>query len=180
MHVWFGDVIDPFVRLFKLVFPPQPVKPFRLNLGLLAVAQAEEQVAAGAREIPPGSNAGPFVLEYTGGRVGPWCAYFCGWCYDRANGERELPFKTSGSARRLFRNVAAVGELVESPQRGDLVCWSRGAANSGKGHVGLCSVVSDDGMHFWTVEGNRGRSGQVKEFEHEVGEANLLGFARLP
>jgi hypothetical protein len=147
------------------------------SLALLALVHAQRELEAGAREEPPGSNAGPWVHKYTEGGTGAWCAAFVSWCYLQAAGPTPLPFEVSRGAKRLYRRVGACGTFQGTPRPGDVVCWQRGARGSWKGHVGIVSRV--DGEVFWSIEGNVGRVGQVAEFRHEVGEGRLIGFARV-
>lgn len=128
-----------------------------------------------------GDNKGPEVDKYRHGKTrGAWCAYFVSWCIEQACEKlvRPMPIKPSGSARVLFRRIAEAGTSVSVPLTGAVACWSRGAGNTWKGHIGLVSRV--DGNQFWSIEGNRGRyPSKVREYNHEVGEAKLLGFAIL-
>lgn len=97
------------------------------------------------------------------------------------------PVKRSHGAKKLFANCLKVGVRVDRPAPGDIVLWHRGAAGARTGHIGIVSRV--DGGEFWSIEGNKGggknKAGvfipsKVREFNHEIGEALLLGFCRLP
>lgn len=85
------------------------------------------------------------------------------------------------NARELFRRCCLLGEIVAAPVPGDIVCWRRGAEGSRKGHIGFVSWVDEDSSGFRSIEGNRGSfPSRVREYLHERGEANLIGFVRLP
>jgi len=150
-----------------------PTESGELGRGALLFAQAE--IARGAREIPPGTNGGPFVWEYTGSRTdGPWCAAFVQWCFEMSS--ESLPWRRTHSAKGLYKRIGRAGSFVDVPLPGDVVCWDRGIIGSPAGHTGIVARVIGD--TFWSIEGNRGRAGIVAEFRHEIGEARLLGFAR--
>ena len=73
-----------------------------------------------------------------------------------------------------------VGEFIERPQPGSLVCWDRGKRGDWAGHIGIVSRVGDGGI-FWSIEGNRGGfPAKVDEFKHVTGEGRLMGFAKIP
>lgn len=131
-----------------------------------------------------GNNRGPDLDRYRRG-IGapgdPWCAAFVSFCLESGAAALGVPcpVKRSHSARRLFANVLAAGSRVERPAARDIVLWARGAANSGQGHIGIVSRVA--GNTFWSVQGNKGGfPSRVREYLSELGEANLLGFGRLP
>jgi hypothetical protein len=160
--------------------PPTASPALRLSqIGLAALDVARQEIGHG--EVGR-NNAGPDLDRYrAGGPGGPWCAAFVSHCLEQ--GARQigatLPLRRSHGARTLFARCVAAGERVEDPRPGDVVLWSRGAANSWTGHVGIVSRVENRG--FWSVEGNRGAfPSRVREYGHECGEANLIGFARLP
>lgn len=129
-----------------------------------------------------GNNQGPDLDRYrTGldGRRGPggaWCAAFGCWYLEHAG----FKFKRSHSAKGLYAACLRAGAWkVERPAPGDGVLWHRGAAGAWTGHWGIVSSVQ--GSTFWSVEGNRGGfPSKVREYQHELGEALLLGFCRFP
>lgn len=129
------------------------------------------------------NNKGRFI-EAIGGKPGQeWCAYFAGYCYERAY-ERlgfDMPFKRSAGAKRLTKNLGKVGKLFTNPleaKPGDLVCWSRGRLGW-QGHVGVVESVDEDGI-IHTIEGNVGRfPAKVKRLTHDVRKERLYRFASL-
>lgn len=117
-----------------------------------------------------GNNRGPDVARYIAPAKVPanWCAGFAGWCYEqsaRCMGIG-LPFKRSLGAKRLGKNVGAVGRVFTDPtlaRPGDLMVFHRGAQGSWMGHVALVAGYRSDlfppGVTVeWidTVEGNAG------------------------
>ena len=162
-----------------------------MNLAALEVAR--EEMESGAQEVG-GNNLGEFVKKYHGRdslEGQPWCASFLSWCYLQAAQRAgvDLPFKTSGSARALFKNIARAGEKDMTPRPGDAVLWKRGSS-SWQGHIGIVVDCDPDagsngesGAGFVSIEGNSGSysktRGRVRQIRHSSGEDALLGFARL-
>jgi hypothetical protein len=149
------------------------------NLSDVVVGYAKSQIGCGESGR---NNCGPDVDEYRrGGPVhGPWCAAFVCWCFEQTFSElkKPMPFKRTHGARALFRRIKKAGGETLSPEVGGVACWSRGKKNSWTGHIGIVTRVN--GSNFKTIEGNRGRFPSfVREYDHEVGEAGLLGFASL-
>jgi hypothetical protein len=135
-----------------------------------------------------GNNRGRFI-DAIGGKQGQeWCATFAGYCYQRAYEEvaERMPFERSQGAKRLTKNLGAVGHIWKPGERdvlpGDLVCWNRGVLGW-TGHVGI--VVEVDTAHFGdialpvftTIEGNVG--GKVVMRNHNYTEPKLWRFAGL-
>lgn len=115
----------------------------------------------GVKEEPKGSNTGPRIDLYTGGRSEPYCAHFVAWCF-RESG-RDLPGdvppnkKTANplaSVAHMERVFGEHGWLFKEPQPGDVVFYSnRGLSDRGPGrHVGL--VIETDAKTITTVEAN--------------------------
>jgi hypothetical protein len=169
-------------------FAPTPAQPPPPHAALAAAAHALARGQIGRGE-GGANNAGPDVDRYRkGGTGGAWCAAFLSWCleeawtqlFDRVQRSAPQPVKRSHSAKTLFANCLRAGAVrVERPSAGDIVLWHRGAANARTGHIGIVSRVEDNA--FWEISGNRGAfPSRVREFSHELGEANLIGFARMP
>lgn len=167
------------------------LKLFQKKTNLFAAAApalAAEMVAVARLEIgngeEGGNNAGPHCDRYRFGRTsGAWCAWFLSWCLESAaiNLSVPNPIKSTGGARRFFKRVSRAGFKLEKPEVGAIALWSRGPKGSWMGHVGIVCGVGPDGNTFHTIEGNRGAyPSKVDMFKHVVGEAKLLGFARLP
>ena len=130
------------------------------------------------------------IVSYAQARVGktgaelgynvPWCAYFVCDCAAYANQTKAVP--RNGSAHYLYFNVRdAGGEVVASPQPGDLVfynCSSCDTNNDGIAmmHVGL---VAYDG---YSIEGNLSNSVKKKalnaSFSDEYGHSTTTGVVQ--
>lgn len=164
----------------KSRFAPRPVQVLSSRVAAAVMVAARGQLGCGEEGA---NNKGPDIDRYrtdrTGryGSGGAWCAAFVCWCIDQS----ELRYQRSHRAKTLFDNLLRAGATrVDVPSVGDVALWHRGAANATTGHVGLVSMVGP-GSHFKSIEGNRGGyQSLVREYPHELGEALLLGFARLP
>jgi hypothetical protein len=142
--------------------------------GLTALRELALQVALAelGKGETAGNNRGPDVDRFrAGGRAGrvgsaqSWCASFVSFCYRRAAAKLgvTLPFKTSGGAKRLTKNIIAAGAYLEpSPwqlaaSRGAVICWHRGlGAFDWRGHVGIIERYEAESDALHTIEGNRG------------------------
>lgn len=137
-----------------------------------------------------GNNRGPHVAKYAGTQPipnvdhGAWCSLFVSWCMVQAGYDPTVHGvswnrwnRKRRSAKWLFRLVRNTGHSLLVPEPGCLVCWNRGARDSWKGHIGICSASKGEGV-FVVVEGNRGAyPSKVGEFRHADEEANLVGYA---
>lgn len=131
------------------------------------------------------NNSGRFI-DLIGGKSGEeWCAAFAGYCYQRAHelAGQPMPFARSLGAKRLTKNLAAVGVKFTDPTLalpGDLICWHRKTGLiSWQGHVGIVERVDPDGL-VHTIEGNVGRyPSKVRRFVHDVSKERLFLFASL-
>lgn len=152
-------------------------EPGDYSIQVLKVAKGEQ--GHGEESL---NNEGPRITLYrNGGPGGAWCAAFVAHCLEEAarNMAVPCPVKRSHGAKKLFANAVQAGYAVRRPLPGDLVLWHRGARDAATGHIGICSARAQDGM-FLAIEGNRGAyPSKVREFAHELGEANLLGFCRI-
>lgn len=161
----------------RIVIPVQS-EPSSYALRVLRIAKGE----LGQGEESANNESPRIALYRKGGPGGAWCAAFCAWCLEQAAIEMAVvcPVKRSHGAKKLFANaVSENGFAVKRPMPGDLALWHRGAKGAATGHIGIVSTVAQDGMWF-CIEGNRGAyPSRVREFAHELGEANLLGFARI-
>ena len=175
------------------------IKPRFMNLPLPAYENpnllrvlARQAVEIAREEIGNGetlsNNVGPAVERYRGGPgAGSWCAHFVSWCFEEACRRRTipLPFKRSGGAKRLVRNVAKVGRNVGSdewPAMGDVIAWHRGRVISWQGHVEIISGYAPESDTLLTVAGNRGSFPSVVEpvtYPRGLWRKRLYGIARL-
>ncbi len=158
--------------------PPIP-RPTELGAAALMVARQE----LGRGEL--GTNNGGFdVVRYRRGvdDNSAWCAAFMSFCIEEgaASLKRPCPVKRSHGAKRLIARVLdADGTRIMLPEVGSLALWHRGVEGAATGHVGIVSRVEMGS--WWSVEGNKGTfPSRVREYQHELGEPNFLGFVRLP
>lgn len=182
------------------------IVPFRL-VADLAVAFAEAEASAGAREIG-GNNAGPFVEKYLNAnhpesithRGEPWCvAFFC-WCWlqaERCTG-RDLPVSFTRGAHELWARMDAHGQLATRssvlaqrepggppasfvPAPGDAAFWDF-SGNNEPDHVNMVHHI--EGGALYTIGGNEGgeASGapvRVKRRGLVEELPRMLGFGRM-
>ena len=160
--------------------------PASSELGLLALSVAIENIGNGEEG---GNNSGEFVemlhgKEFDGNDDddGAWCASFVSWCFEQACDrlEIEMPFKRSGGAKTLWKNVGNAGSFPTDPAPGDVVCWDRGKKGSWQGHIGFVERI-EDGI-IYTVEGNVGSyPSKVKRFMHDLSSQDRMeGYGRAP
>ena len=149
-----------------------------------------------------GNNRGPDIDRFRRGRKlkpgqgGAWCASFCSFileeswahfygfpCWSWLDKKRQarMPVKRTANAKKLANRIAKAGCFVFEPSPGDFVLWKR----KGGHHIGIVSKVRPG--EFYSIEGNKGRydrktghGSKVREYRHELGEPNILFFARLP
>lgn len=132
-----------------LVFLVMPKSP-----AAAIVALARRQV--GLRELPVGSNGGPEISKFTGGRDESWCAHFVAWVFRNAG--HPLPNDVEPTPNRAvpLASVRFVTDMAKQmgrflppgskPRPGDVIFYSS--------HTGI--VVGFDGSRdrVETVEGN--------------------------
>ena len=113
------------------------------------VQLAVDQV--GIREI--GSNQGPPITKYAGGREEPWCAHFLAWLFRTCGAPLPGDIEPSVSQHNpiakvstMWGNLVRDGYQVGIPRPGDIVAWSnRLASDKGTGwHCGLVTAVEHD------------------------------------
>ena len=113
----------------------------------------------------------PYGDEYSR-PIGEWCAFFVGYCLEQgaARAGAQLPFTRRfyddtrnrrmpiGSAKALGRRMADAGAFVriDDAQRGDVLVWDRGRADSPAGHIGIVEHVAARARIAHTIEGNVG------------------------
>lgn len=160
--------------------------PASSDLGLLALSIAVDNIGNGEEG---GNNSGPFVeklhlKEWDGDDDddGAWCSSFVSFCFEEAcrRLDIDMPFKRSGGAKRLWKNILDVGSEPTVPAPGDVVCWDRGKRGSWQGHIGFVESFKDGVLY--TVEGNVGSyPSKVRRFMHDLSRQDRLeGFARAP
>lgn len=148
---------------------------------VIAIALAQ----VGKHESPKGSNSGPDIEPFTGGRAEPWCGHFVSWCFRQAG--KPLPddvvpspkqFNPLASVSHTERIFSEAGWSYREPQPGDVVFYAtRGRSDQGPGrHIGLVVAVGVDS--FETVEGNW--SNAVCHRVVKRNDRTISGFGRKP
>ena len=144
--------------------------------GAAVLAVAEQLLALGIREEPPGSNGGPAVLQLTDGNREPWCADFVSWIL-RAAG-RPFTGGASGGWRLAWtpdvRAWFAVRgryreRLVADPALGDVIWF-------GHGHVGIVRRAAPELLE--TIEGNADDAVRVRRYPGWRADTRIDGFGR--
>jgi CHAP domain len=151
------------------------------ELALHALEVAITQIGCGEAG---GNNCGPDVARYVAPARCPanWCGGFAGWCYEEA-GRRlgmDIPFQRSLGAKKLGRNVAAVGRHFADPREarpGDLMVFHRGAQGSWQGHVAMIARADFNSSKIATIEGNAGP--KVARMTRSVDRDRFAFFASL-
>jgi cell wall-associated NlpC family hydrolase len=152
------------------------------QIPIRAKALTEAKKHVGVKESPSGSNRVSFSTWY--GIIGPWCAMFCTFCYDKGGsksfrrGSRYayVPYIVQ-DARRGVNGLA----ITHSPQPGDLVCFDW-EGNGVADHVGLYEKDLGGGR-FQTIEGNtslgnNSNGGQVMRRERKR-DRTVQAFVRV-
>lgn len=114
---------------------------------LIKIAKAE----IGTKESPPNSNNVKYNTWLYGKTVSgsgyPWCAAFVSWCFKNTG----LCPKTA-SCLNMLEHFERKGQIVKTPQMGDIVFFKYSTNNRRTNHVGI--VVSVSGRIINTIEGN--------------------------
>ena len=171
-----------FLRWLLGLFRPNPVFTLSDEISFDEALTRKAMSQLGKGETA-GNNQGPDVVEYRQGKSGrgSWCAAFVSWCIEETARDLGIdsPVARSHGARRLFKNAVAAGQRRETPDRGMLALWNRGAPGGWQAHIGIVRRAEPDGT-FYCIEGNRGRyPAKVGIFKHQLGEARLVGFVRI-
>ena len=119
--------------------------------------------------------------EVSGRRIGldsPWCAIFVSWCANQAGvSTAQIPiFASCTSGRTTFRRMGIWYERdARTPQRGDIVLFDWNYDPTASEHTGIVTKV--DSKYIYTVEGNAGTPGAVREKKYGRKSAIVLGYA---
>ena len=126
------------------------------------IDKAKEEI--GVHESPPNSNNVKYNTWFYGhpvqdgvpsGTTYPWCAVFISWLF---KADPSLCIKTASCANMLAW-FEKKGQVVKTPQAGDIVFFKFSTNNRRTNHVGLVVSVSDDGKVINTIEGNTSLKG---------------------
>jgi len=157
-------------------FPQLSAEPLPMIDGGSIVAIAEQLDGLRIKEMPPGSNTGPGIVEFTDGNAEAWCADFVSWVL-RAAGR---PFTGGASGgwrlawtldvRRWFAERGMFRErLVADPKPGDVVWFTFG-------HVGIVRRATPTTIE--TVEGNSNDAVSEHTYDSWRLNTNIGGFGR--
>ena len=106
----------------------------------------------GTMESPPNSNNVKYNTWYYGHPVNgasyPWCATFISWVFKPEQGI----CKKTASCLEMLEWFEKRGQIVKSPQAGDIVFFKYPTNNRRTNHVGLVVSVHDKVIN--TIEGN--------------------------
>lgn len=110
----------------------------------------------GVKESPPNSNNVKYNTWFYGHEVSgasyPWCCVFISWLF---KAEQGLCKKTA-SCENLLSWFESKGQIVKTPEAGDIVFFKYSTNGRRTNHVGL--VVSANGNVINTIEGNTSNS----------------------
>lgn len=106
----------------------------------------------GIKEEPANSNNVKYNTWFYGkavsGSAYPWCCAFIAWLFK----DNQALCKRTASCVNLLSWFEANGQVVKTPQSGDIVFFKYARNNSRTNHVGL--VVGIKGKDISTIEGN--------------------------
>jgi len=158
----YGEMLDNFLsgktKLPEAYAGRRAARKKQASLVPLRVKALNEATKhIGTRESPSGSNRVTFSTWY--GIIGPWCAMFCTYCYDKVQSKAFIrgsryayvPYIVQDAQRGV--NGLAV---TNSPLPGDLVCydWEKNGVSD---HVGLFEKWTNQARgEFSAIEGNTG------------------------
>ncbi len=143
----------------------------------------------GLREDPSGSNSGPQIDKFTGGRPEFWCAHFIAWLFRTIGrplpGDRvphpgaggENPRAGVTSTEQMAKDTGKWLSPDSEPMPGDVVFYAtRGAGDTVVGrHIGLVVATTDSTIE--TVEGNY--SDMVARVSTPKTSSRITGYGRF-
>jgi hypothetical protein len=178
--------------------------------GFTATTATKEQLVAmaraqiGKKESPDGSNGGPDIDPFNGGRKEAWCMHGIAWCFrqigaplpaDKIPYPGENGYNPASSISQYYgvqKWAEALSAWFQEPQVGDIVVYNTSndpnLVNSNR-HVGL--VIGVDGDMMETVEFNWGGSCYSVKWDwrnqlfinkdgSKVKKYSILGYGRRP
>ena len=139
-----------------------------MNKEIIDIALNEYGVA----EIPGDVN-NPEVMKYyheTGrtwvsSETTPWCDAFADWVIMKAGGK-----PTPGLNARAWLKA---GEVIKTPERGDVVILWRKSKDSWFGHVGF--FIRENDKMIWLITGNQNNQVKISSFR----KGRVLGYRRI-
>lgn len=186
---------DPPPETLRTGEPARPWHEPGRTLGERAVVWSMAERDAGAREEPPGSNAGPRVISYLapcvrkgkllGLRSGAWCAASaCAAGTAALLPGEQLPHGYRASGLELVADATERGTWRPRgsgyrPKVGDVAVYSRGTPGSWERHVvRVLAAPAPDSQRWTSIGGNENDRWQVTERSLE--DAGLCGFIEYP
>lgn len=143
---------------------------------ILAIAQKE----VGIKEYPAGSNNVKYNTWFYGHEVSgskyPWCAAFQSWVFRGTN-----LIKKSASCSEIYNWFKERGQIVEKPQKGDLVFFKFGTSYKIADHIGLVKNASQWPSNIQTIEGNTSVTSDDNGgcvMERTRSKSKIVAFAR--
>lgn len=143
-----------------------------------AVSIAQKEI--GVKENPPGSNKVKYNTWYYGKEVSgdsyPWCCAFISWIFKGTN----LVKKTALCAD-LIQWFRSRKQMVERPQKGDIVFFKFGKTNRSTNHVGIVEEASQWPANITTIEGNTSVTSDDNGgcvMRRTRSKSSIVGFAR--
>lgn len=143
--------------------------------------EALVKVALGQKGTANGRKYVQWYNEVSGRYIAltsAWCAIFVSWCARQAGiSEAQIPTCAGCTSwRNAFRRLGIWrGRDDHTPQRGDLILFDWDGDPSASEHVGI--VTRADNKYVYTVEGNAGTPGMVREKQYSRKSGNILGYA---
>lgn len=149
---------------------------------ILTIAQQE----VGIKEYPAGSNNVKYNTWYYGREVHdhdinatvtyPWCCVFIAWLFRGTT----LVKKTAGCSDMLswFRSR---GQVVDKPQKGDLVFFKFKTNNRDTNHIGIVKDATQWPKSIITIEGNTSVTSNDNGgcvMERTRSKSNIVAFGR--
>lgn len=132
----------------------------------------------GTMESPPNSNNVKYNTWYYGHPVNgasyPWCATFISWVFKPEQGI----CKKTASCLEMLEWFEKRGQIVKTPQPGDIVFFKYSTNSRRTNHVGL--VVSVNGSVINTIEGNTSTTSQDNggKVMQRNRYSNIVAYAR--
>ena len=132
----------------------------------------------GIEEYPPNSNDVKYNSWYYGkpvsGSAYPWCAAFVSWLF---RDDKDLCKKTA-SCQEMLAWFEKAGQIVKTPQAGDIVFFKYKTNSRRTNHVGI--VIGVQGNKISTIEGNTSiassdNGGCVMQ---RIRSSNIVAYAR--
>lgn len=143
-----------------------------------AVSIAQKEI--GIKENPSGSNKVKYNTWYYGmevcGDSYPWCCVFISWIFKGTN----LVKKTALCAD-LMQWFRSRKQMVERPQKGDIVFFKFGKTNRSTNHVGIVEEASQWPANITTIEGNTSVTSDDNGgcvMRRTRSKSSIVGFAR--